>query len=198
MDTDESFVSFSSGETWRAIDDGNRAADSLAALFSLRRHKKAVRLVTATWHRALRRALMQANRLERVRVPAKMSSMALRRIQHIRAECIRVAHQGRPENTEVYTLACPVTPSYGKNQTLLYPWTKAKTQRALDMYDRAIHQLINRAVRWLVAYNNLAMIVQTICRSDALFLVQNTMVNELININSDLDHGVLQHLPAWP
>ena len=105
---------------------GNRAADSLAALFSLRRHKKAAKLVTATWHRALRRALMQADRLRHARVPAKMSSMALRRIQYIRAECINVAHDGRPRDGEVYTLACPVTPSYGRNRSLLYPCTMPK------------------------------------------------------------------------
>ena len=191
-------MNFTSEGRWRAEDDGGRAIDSLAAFFSLRRLKKAVKLTTTTWHRALRRALMQAHRLEHVRVPAKVSSMALRRIQHIRAECIRVAHQGRPQNMELPALACPVTPSYDKNQTKLFPWTKAKTQRALDSYDRAIRQLINRAVRWFTAYNDLALMVRTLGRSDASFFVQDTFVKELNNINADLDHGVLQHLPAWP
>ena len=127
-----------------------------------------------------------------------MASMALRRIQHIRSECIKMAHQGRPRDGEVHTLTCPVTPSYGRNQSSVYPWTIARTQRALDSYDRAIRQLINTAVRWFVAYNDLAMTVQTICRSDAFYFVQDKIIHDLININEDLDHGILHHRPAWP
>ena len=198
MDTDEPQVDFSFEGIWRAEDDGGRSADSLAGLFALRRLKKDVAVATNTWHRALRRALLQARRLEHVRVPLKMSDLALRRVQYIRAECIRVAHLGRPGSREVHALTCPVTPSFGRNQTNVFPWTKAKTLKALDSYDRAIRQLVRRAARWFAAYNDLARMVQCLCHDDACYFAQDTLIGGLVTINSNLDHGVLLSLPAWP
>ena len=185
---DDYFVRFAFGNRWRGEDMDCNFSTSQSMLALLREQRITAHERTVDWHRAVQHALYYANRLTLDTLPASIIFEADTKIQHFRFECMKVIQDGLPRHDDIRELMCPDMHLNDETRSLLYPWTTLAARKALQQYDNAMRRLCQAVMRWFEIYNQLIRSLQTICRLDAFFFVQEKLISDRERLACELDY----------